>query len=336
MLEGIPVFLEDLFFMHVPDNYLSPSTCAVFGAVMIPVWAIAVKKIKKELSLQKLPILGVFSAFTFLLMMLNIPLPGGTSGHAVGATLVAILIGPFAACVSISVALFVQAVFFGDGGILAFGVNSFNMAFIMPFAGYYIYRLLRNLIGNSPKSNLVSVFIASYISINIAAFIAAIEFGVQPLLFKDALGLPLYAPYPLGISMPAMLIPHLLVAGFLEAIVATGVYSYINKLNPEIVYGNRPSKLNPVYAMLVFMVVLSPLGLLASGTAWGEWSNNELRRMLGYIPSGIANGFSFKTMMPSYSIPSLNNGPLTYVICAMLGVSVILISFKLITSYIRK
>ena len=322
--------------MHVPDNYLSPSTCAVFGSVMIPVWAVAVKKIKKELSLQKLPILGVFSAFSFLLMMFNVPLPGGTSGHAVGATLVAILIGPFAACVSISVALFVQAVFFGDGGILAFGVNSFNMAFIMPFAGYYIYRLLRNLIGTSPKGNLISVFIASYISINVAAFIASIQFGLQPLLFTDVLGLPLYAPYPIGISVPAMMIPHLLVTGFIEAIIAAGVYSYVNKFNPEIVYGNRPSRLRPVYAMLVLMAVLSPLGLLASGTAWGEWSNSELRRMLGYIPSGITSGFSFKAILPSYTIPSLNNGPLTYVICAMLGVSVILISFKLVTSYIRK
>jgi len=303
---------------------------------MIPVWAISVRKIKKELSLQKLPILGVFSAFTFLLMMFNVPLPGGTSGHAVGATLVAILIGPFAACISVSVALFVQAVFFGDGGILAFGVNSFNMAFVMPFAGYYIYRLLRNLAGASPKGTLISVFIASYISINVAAFIASIQFGLQPLLFKDVLGLPLYAPYPIGISIPAMMIPHLLVAGFIDAIVATGVYSYVNKFNPDIVYGNRPSRLKPVYAMLVLMVILSPIGLLASDTAWGEWSNYELRKMLGYIPSGLSNGFSFKAIIPSYSIPSLNNGPFTYVICAILGVSVILISFKLVTSYIRK
>ncbi|MCX6111812.1 MAG: cobalt transporter CbiM [Proteobacteria bacterium] len=322
--------------MHIPDNYLSPSTCAIFGSAMLPIWTIAIKKIKKELSPQKLPVLGIFSAFSFLLMMLNIPLPGGTTGHAVGATLIAILIGPFAACISMTIALFVQAVFFGDGGILTFGVNSFNMAFVMPFSGYYIYRLLKNLNGNSRKGNLASIFIASYVSINIAAFIAAIQFGIQPLLFKDASGLPLYAPYPLSISIPAMMIPHLLITGLIEAIVAMGVYSYINKLSPEIIYGNKPNRLKPVYAMLILMAILSPLGLLASGTAWGEWGNQELKKMLGYIPSGVAKGFSFNSIMPGYVLPSIGNQTVAYVICAILGLSIILISFKFVASYIQK
>src|ERR1700682_6335667 len=85
-------------FMNIPDNYLSPSTCAVMGAAMLPIWAIAVKKVKAEVSKEKMPLLGVGAAFSFLIMMFNVPIPGGTTGHAVGGTLVAILLGPFAAC----------------------------------------------------------------------------------------------------------------------------------------------------------------------------------------------------------------------------------------------
>jgi cobalt/nickel transport system permease protein len=322
--------------MHVPDNYMSPSTCAVFWAAMLPVWALAVKKIKKEISIQKVPIIGILSAFSFLIMMFNIPLPGGTTGHAVGAALIAILIGPYAACISITVALFIQAMFFGDGGVLAFGVNCFNMAFVMPFSGYYLYRLLKNVFGGDDKANLISVFLASYISLNIAAFITAVQFGVQPLLFKDTSGLPIYAPYPLSISIPAMMIPHILVAGLVEAIVAVGVYSYLKKMSAELFYGDKPIKLRPVYAMLALIAVISPLGLLASGTAWGEWGNQELRKMLGYIPLGIEKGFSFNVMMPDYAHSVIGNGATAYIISAMLGMAIILVSFKLITSYIKK
>lgn len=130
-------------FMHIPDNYLSPSTCAVFGAAMIPAWRRAVKKIKDEIPRKKIPMLGIGAAFSFLIMMFNLPLPGGTTGHAVGAVLVAILLGPYSACIAVTASLLVQALFFGDGGVLAFGANCFNMAFIMPFSGYYTFSILK-------------------------------------------------------------------------------------------------------------------------------------------------------------------------------------------------
>ena len=132
--------------MHIPENYLSPSTCAVLGAVMLTAWIVAVKKVKEEVPPDKLPLIGVGAAFSFLGMMFNIPLPGGTTGHAVGGTLIAILFGPWSACLAVSIALLVQAVFFGDGGILAFGANCFNMALVLPFSGYFVCNLLKEKI----------------------------------------------------------------------------------------------------------------------------------------------------------------------------------------------
>ena len=111
-------------------------------AAMVPVWGHAIKKIKREVPKEKMPMLGVGAAFSFTGMMFNIPLPGGTTGHAVGGTLLSAMLGPEAACISITIALLIQALIFGDGGILAFGANCFNIAFVLPFVGYGLFRLL--------------------------------------------------------------------------------------------------------------------------------------------------------------------------------------------------
>lgn len=323
--------------MHIPDNYLSPQTCAVLGAVMLPIWAIAVKKVKEDISAKKIPLLGIAAAFSFLIMMFNVPLPGGTTGHAVGATLVAILMGPYAATIAVSIALFIQALLFGDGGVLAFGANCFNMAFVMPFTGYFLYRLITKLWKND-KAKYVGVFIAGYLSLNLAALFAAVQFGIQPLLFKDAAGMPLYGPYPLQIAIPAMMIPHLLVAGVIEALVTMGVLAYVRRVSPEIIQADSGKKLRfgPLYILLAVMTVLTPLGLLAAGTAWGEWAAEELKELAGYIPAGMANGFDFKTLMPDYTLPVLNNEIAGYIISAITGAALLLILFKLFSAIVKK
>lgn len=323
--------------MHIPDNYLSPSTCAVMGAVMLPVWGRAVKKVKKEVSKKKMPLMGIGAAISFLTMMFNVPLPGGTTGHAVGATLLAILLGPEAACISVSVALLIQALLFGDGGVLAFGANTFNMAFIIPYTGYYIYKFLTDKF-KAQKGQYISIFIASYIGINLGALCAAVEFGLQPMLFKDALGMPLYCPYPLAISIPSMLIPHLAVAGVLEGIITVGVVSFIKKVSPEIIYDKAPAgKTKPIYALIIALICLTPLGLLASGTAWGEWGTDEIGsvvsggRALGFIPKGMEKGFSFNALMPDYSLSGVPES-FGYILSAVAGAALLIIIFRIIAS----
>lgn len=157
--------------MHIPDSYLSPSTCAAIGAAMMPVWTIAVKKVKKEVTKEKLPLLGIGAAFPFLMMMFNVPISGETTAHAVEGTLLAILIGPYAACISVTVALLIQALLFGDGGILAFGANCFNMAFVLLFLGYFVYKFVKDR-PKTEKGEYAGIVLGSYIGINIAALCA--------------------------------------------------------------------------------------------------------------------------------------------------------------------
>ena len=322
--------------MHIPDNYLSPSTCAVMGAVMVPIWVSAVRKAKKEVDKRKMPLLGVGAAFSFLVMMFNVPLPGGTTGHAVGATLIAILLGPSAACISVTIALLIQALFFGDGGILAFGANCFNMGFVIPFLGYYIFKAIKNSV-KTEKGEYAAALIGSYIAINVAALCASIEFGIQPLLFKDAAGMPLYCPYPLKISIPAMLIPHLAVAGVLEAFITAGVYGFVKKTSPGIIYKESEVKFKPLYALIIIMICLTPLGLLASGTAWGEWGADEINSVisggkpLGFVPKGMQGGFSFNAIMPDYSVKGIPEAA-GYIISAIFGAAIMIIIFKLISA----
>src|SRR5450759_2698785 len=122
--------------MHIPDGYLSPVTSIIMFVMALPFWIRGVQMLREKMSARNIPIVALFAAFSFVLMMFNIPLPGGTTGHAVGGALAAILLGPEIATIAISIALVIQAFFFGDGGILAIGANSFNMAIVLPYVVY--------------------------------------------------------------------------------------------------------------------------------------------------------------------------------------------------------
>ena len=322
--------------MHIPDNYLSPETCAVMTAAMVPVWTYAVKKVKKEVPKEKMPMLGVGSAFSFTGMMFNVPMPGGTTGHAVGGTLIAMLLGPEAACIAVTIALLIQALLFGDGGILAFGANCFNMAFILPFAGYGIYRLVMRLLGGKDGATgakeIAAVAIGAYVGINAAALAAAVEFGIQPLLFTDAAGTPLYCPYDLSISIPAMMIGHLTVFGLAEVIFTTAIYAFVRKTSPGDLYGGGFAEASPginrtpIYILLLVLVLAVPAGLIATGTAWGEWD-------IAQIPT-MTEGFSWSALWPDYSMAGLPEF-VGYILSAVIGAASLTLVFRIISSFMK-
>ena len=220
--------------MHIPDGYLGPHTCGFFYLLMLPVWAAAGRIVKKRLSARQAPVLAIGAAFSFVIMMFNVPIPGGSTGHAVGGVLVAILLGPWAACIAISVALVVQALLFGDGGITALAANCFNMAFVLPFSGYYIYRALSFRALPSAKRRVIAAGVAGYVGLNLAALLTGIEFGLQPLLHHTASGQALYSPYGLNIAIPVMAGEHLLIFGWIEAVVTALVVKYLQKQSPEL------------------------------------------------------------------------------------------------------
>ena len=333
--------------MHIPDGYLSPSTCIVMYAAAAPFWVRAMQRIRSWLKGRNLPLVALFAAASFVIMMFNLPLPGGTTGHATGAVLAAIVLGPWPAVLAVSVALIIQALFFGDGGILAIGANCFNMAVVMPLVGYGLYRLISRDAPLTSARRPVAAAIAAYVGLNVGALLTALEFGIQPLLFKAADGTPLYAPYGLGIAVPAMMIGHLLVAGVIEAALTGLVVAYLQRAHREVlevahVQAQQPTgepvetprRRRPLWVLWVglgVLALLTPLGLLASGTAWGEWGANELRDLgLGFIPAGLERlGTVWNAPIPDYAVPFLGER-VGYVVSAVLGIGLIVLVFWLL------
>jgi cobalt/nickel transport system permease protein len=313
--------------------------------------------------------LSLFAAFSFVIMMFNLPLPGGTTGHAVGIGLAAVVLGPWAAMLAISVAIAIQALFFGDGGITAIGANCFNMAIVGALVSYAVYRLLA---GRSPIlafRRVVAAGLAGYVAINVSALFAAIEFGIQPLLFRDASGAPLYCPYPLSIAIPAMMIGHLTIAGIAELVVSAGVVAFLQKSDPSLLkstaaggWGERTGDkiagvdrtartLRPLWLGLGSLMILTPLGILAAGSAWGEWmasdfTNPAIRQQITaasfqqpaplQAPEGLARLSTVWTApFVRYAPPYISSATFGYLLSAMFGVGLIMLASLAVGRFIR-
>jgi cobalt/nickel transport system permease protein len=143
--------------MHIPDGFVSGPLNAATFAISAGALGWAVAKAKKESEERTVPLLGVTAAFVFAAQMLNFPVAGRTSGHFLGAVLCGVLLGPFNACLVMGLVLIVQALFFADGGITAFGSNVFNMGVIGGIGGTYVFSLLRKILRQSRKGFLAAV-----------------------------------------------------------------------------------------------------------------------------------------------------------------------------------
>jgi cobalt/nickel transport system permease protein len=221
--------------MHIPDGYLSPQTYIPLFGVFVAAVAVAVRKIKKQVPVRNIPYLGMAAAFSFIIMMFNLPIPGGTTGHAVGSAMIAIIFGPWAAMIAVSVALIIQALIFGDGGITAIGANCFNMAVFMPFVAYYLFRLVCR-VSRKPGRVFLASFIAGYFGLVMTAILTAVEFGIQPLIASSADGKALYCPYDLKIAIPVMAIEHLALFGIVEGLLTALVIRFFVKQEQQLIY----------------------------------------------------------------------------------------------------
>jgi cobalt/nickel transport system permease protein len=323
--------------MHVPDGYLSPATCAALYAAALPFWSIALRKVRALLMTRTVPLLSLSAAFSFVVMMFNIPLPGGTTGHAVGVAVAAIVLGPWAAILAISVALAIQALFFGDGGITAIGANCFNIAIAGSLVSHFVYRLGSGDAPAESRRRVIAAAVAGYLAINVAALLTAIEFGIQPMLFSAPDGTPLYAPYPLGIAVPAMMFGHLTFAGLAEAIVTGGIVAYLQRAEPSLLRiapqrQERVRILRPMWVGLGILVVATPLGLLAAGTAWGEWSVEELGDR---VPAGLRSLSSvWSAPVPDYAPSFVGSEAFGYALSGMFGVGLLALTVFLLQRWL--
>lgn len=302
--------------MHIPDGYLSPVISIGAGVLTLPVWAVATQRVKAVLNNRTIPLLAIFSALSFTIMMFNVPVPGGTTAHGVGGALAGMILGPWAAVIAVSVALVIQALFFGDGGVLAILINCFNMAIVLPFVAYWVYRLLSARAPILSNRRVVAAGIGGWVGMTVAALLVGVELGIQPLLFTDANGVAQYSPYGLTAAVPAMLISHAFGASIVEGLIAALGVAYFQKRHPEYLTSlrtvfatddaaeGRPSG-RPLWQLAgailaIGVAAIAILGLILGGgdpSRWfgADWSQVDWASVASML---LVVGFIFIILLP--------------------------------------
>ncbi len=191
--------------MHIPDGFIAPQMYLPAYGVTAGLWVYGLRRLRVGLHEETIPRLAVVTAFSFVAMMVMVPLPGGTSAHATGIALLALLFGVWTAFLAVSLVLLLQALLFGAGGITALPVNALAMGMVGSAVAWYTHRLLRTV------HEGFALVAAGWLSVNASAFLLALALGLQPLLAHAADGQPLFFPFGLSITLPAVMMPHAVV-----------------------------------------------------------------------------------------------------------------------------
>lgn len=315
--------------MHIPDGFLSPQTCAAAWAVAVPAWFLSWRQIKSRYHAGTASHLGLAAAFVFLVQMINMPIPGGTTGHATGAALITLALGPAAGILAVSMALLLQALVFGDGGIMAYGANVLSMAVVQSGVAWLLWKLIARP-GASALLRTAAGFAAAYGAVVAGGAVTGLMLGLQPVLFKGNDGLPLYFPLGLAVSLPAMIISHLLI-GVVEGGITAGAMKILQRLPGFKLAAPLPfAARRKVTVFLAAFALAVPLGIFLpmmfqAGDPWGEWSPEETARVAqqASVPAGMDKyADKYSAPVPDYQFleaQSVTGETMQYVGSALLG-----------------
>ena len=318
--------------MHIPDFLFGYSGTGVPIGIILWVIALvfivlAIKWARENLDESKIPILAVIAAGIFALQAFNLPTGFGVSGHLVGGALAAIVLGsPFAAVFVLAIVLVIQALVFGDGGVLALGANIINMGVIAGFVGFYTFTGLKQKIGTAP-----SAAVAGWLACVIAASVCAVEIAVV-------------GAVPISVGLPTMFIYHAII-GIIEAVITGIVVTLIFNARPELT-GNTEKSGMPLNKFLVAGLVIAlivggcavffasgdPDGLdstlLVSGGAKDIFAPAHGEIEEAHDPIG------WESPMPDYVLGGEDTGPVGGLVALIIGIiaalAVILIAARIV------
>lgn len=208
--------------MHIPDGFLSPQTFLPAWGLAGIAWAWAGRGLARRLDETLVPRLAMLTALAYALGLVMLPLPGGTSGHALGVAVLALIFGVRLAFLAYSGVLLLQALLFGAGGITALGVNALALGLVGALVAVAVRRLF------AVAGETVAVALAVFISLQVSALLVALLLGIQPAIARREDGTPLFFPLGPEITVPAVLLPHLLI-GIGEAVLTVFVWRYARR-----------------------------------------------------------------------------------------------------------
>lgn len=288
--------------MHIPDGMLDTRTVATTWIAAGPALAWAVRRVRQRLDDSRLVLMAVLSALIFALQMLNFPVAGGTSGHFAGGALAAILLGPWAAMLVMTTVVVVQALVFGDGGVLALAANTLNMAIIAPLTGWWVYSLAVR-IGRSNPARGIGSFAAGWTATMSAALSAALM-----LAFSGAADLAAVAG--------AMAAWHALI-GIGEGLVTSGLVTYVLAVRPDLLRGEGEVLRARGLALSGTLLALCAVGLSVAASVLPD-GLESVASSLGFadratpVPAPIAD----------YLVPGVSNEALAGVLAGFVGLAV--------------
>jgi len=239
--------------MHIPDGFLTNRVAVSLDLVSGAGILYTARRAKIDFSGRLVPVMGVLAAFVFAAQMLNFPILGGTSGHLIGGSLLAIILGPLAGSLTMTTVILAQALFLQDGGLVALGANIFNIGTITCFGGYAVFNLLGGRKENG-KRLLLAGFLAGWLSVFISAGFCALEMGISGAI-------------PLHIGLTAMLGYHSIV-GIVEGMLTAGVLSFLAKVRPDLMKMNGLSRFGvPEWIGSVLLVAVPAVILILAGSS---------------------------------------------------------------------
>ncbi|HLF42240.1 MAG TPA: energy-coupling factor ABC transporter permease [Acidimicrobiia bacterium] len=213
--------------MHIPDGFIGPGISVAAGLTAIGGFAVALRKARHYLTDRLVPMAALVAAFVFAAQMVNFPVLPGMSGHLLGGVLAAVLVGPWAGCIVMSLVLIVQALLFADGGLSALGLNIVNMSLIGAVGGYLVYRVLFRLGRSRPAAVPVLAGIAAMFSVPLAAMGFVLEFGLGGTVESVSIASVFWA----------ILGTHVLI-GVGEGLITFVVVGAAMRSRPDLVYGS--------------------------------------------------------------------------------------------------
>jgi cobalt/nickel transport system permease protein len=213
--------------LHIPDGFLSGGVAAGAAVIAFAAVAYGLRVADRELDEARVPLLGVLAAFVFAAQMLNFPVAGGTSGHFLGATLAAVLLGPWIACVVMAVVLAVQALAFADGGVTALGANVLNMGVLGALLAGFAIAAAARVLPDTRGALLGAVAVVSWLAVMAGAAATSMQLALSDTV-------------PLGTSLPAMLGVHALI-GIGEAAITVSAVGAVLSSRPDLIHAPRPA-----------------------------------------------------------------------------------------------
>lgn len=302
--------------MHIPDGFLDAKTAIATGVFSVTGLGAALRHAGQQLPSSKIPLIGLAAAFIFVAQMVNFPVASGTSGHLLGATLAAVLLGPSAAIIVMSSVVIVQALIFADGGILALGANAFNMAIIAPLSGYGIYKVMRTFL-RGDQGRLVAVGFASWCATVIAAVFCAGELAWS-------------GTAPWRSTFPAMAIVHML-TGLGEATITMLVIAAVSKTRPELLNetdGNETTNGRSVAFVYLALLVIGVLLLVAPHATQLPDGLEKVASSVGFNARATAVSDA-SAPLKDYQLPGVHSTTATMIAGLIGAVAVFAFSFLL-------